>query len=611
MSPDEAALRVVELANTKIDFLQTIRLDRALQTLGSTIEPFLNRAPKLRLAVIGSSTLCHLLPSIHVGALRRGFCVETFEGHFGMYRQELADTGSDLYRFNPDVVLIALDAHHVANGRYPNADESIASMQSLWRMARGKLNATVIQQTILPIFPLLLGNNESHHASSPATVVAEINSRLRPAAQEAGVHLLALDQLAVTHGIRALYDATLWYKSKQEVHPTAAPLWGDHVARILAALRGLSYKCLVLDLDNTVWGGIVGDDGLEGLLLGQGNAVGEAHVAFQEFALRLANRGIILGVCSKNEDANARAVFERHPEMILSLKDISCFVANWQDKATNLRHIARTLNIGLDALVFADDNPFERELIRQELPQVAVPELPDDPAYYAQVIADAGYFEALSLTREDLERTQQYNANAERERLCETVTDMASYLRGLQMQLTWSPFDGLGLGRVAQLVNKSNQFNLTTRRYTRDEIEAMMDKPDILTFQLRLFDRFGDNGMISVVILHFRPGGTSEIDTWLMSCRVLGRQVEEATLNVVTECAKSMGASRLRGIYRPTEKNGMVKEHYARLGFDLIESNEDGSSNWSLELANYEPKPTFIETVGATVDSAADLHRAY
>lgn len=608
---EQAASRLVQLANARLDFLQTAKLDRVVQQFGESLYPHLRRTPAIRLALIGSSTLTHLVPAIRVAALRRGFRVEVFEGHYGMYHQELADPGSDLYQFHPDVVLIALDAQHVAGSEGADAGNALSTIQSCWKLAKEQLGAAIIQQTVLPIFPPVLGNNEQEMPASSASVVEAINHRLRAAARAAGVHLLAVDTLAQLHGTHALFNSALWHRSKQEIHPTAGPLWGDHVGRLLAALRGLSFKCLVLDLDNTLWGGVVGDDGLEGILLGQGHAVGEAHIAFQRYASRLAARGVILAVCSKNDDANARAVFERHPEMVLRLNDIACFVANWQDKASNLRAIAKTLNIGLDSLVFADDNPFERNLIRQELPEVAVPELPEDPALYADALAQAGYFEALTLTSEDRERTLQYQANADRERLRENVTDMASYLRGLEMQLVWSPFDPVGLSRIAQLINKSNQFNLTTRRYTQDEIAEMMNNPRCLTLQLRLLDRFGDNGMISVIIGRIGDRQTLELDTWLMSCRVLGRQVEEATLNLIVEQARRRGLRRLAGFYLPTAKNSMVKEHYPRLGFALTDAAEDGSTIWSLDLDAWQPKSTYIATVEGTFDHRTDLRATH
>lgn len=611
MPAPEAARGLISLANSRIDFVQTIKLDRALRQFGSQLEPYLNRTRPVRLGLVGSSTLSHLVPAIRVAALRRGFSVEVCEGHFGTYHQDLADVDSELCRFKPDVVLIALDAHHLAAGDSRSCDVSISVIRSCWDLARNHLGATVIQQTVLPVFPHLLGNNEQEMSSSPANMVREINQTLRVSAAEAGVHLLAVDDMAQQFGSRALFDPALWHRSKQEIHPAAAPLWGDHVGRILAALRGLSFKCLVLDLDNTLWGGVVGDDGIDGILLGQGNAVGEAHIAFQRYAAQLASRGIILAVCSKNEDATARAVFERHPEMVLRMKNIACFVANWQDKAENLRQIARTLNIGIDALVFADDSPFERNLIRQELPEVAVPELPEDPALFADSVAAAGYFEGLAITGEDQERNRQYQANAERDRLREGVTDMAAYLRSLEMQLIWTPFDSIGLSRIVQLINKSNQFNLTTRRYSQEQVAAMMADRQWVTFQLRLIDRFGDNGMISVLIGRIAGDRTLELDTWLMSCRVLGRQVEEATLNLIVQHAAAGGLERIVGFYVPTAKNGMVKEHFARLGFALTQTAEDGSTIWSLNVASYEPKTTFIDTQKGTVDQRTDLHPAH
>ena len=593
-SQSEAATELIRLANSQLDFIETAKLDRFLQKLSDVLRPNVNRARPVRLALIGSSTLAHLVPAIRVAALRRGLWVDVFEGHYGMYHQELADSTSDLYMFNPDVVLLALDAHHLTAGDSPSTEAALSLIQSCWQMIKGHLRATVIQQTILPVMPNAFGNNEHQFTSSPASVISEINAQLRPLAQSEGIHLLAVDVLTEAFGINAMFDPVLWYRSKQEIHPSASVVWGDQVGRLLAALRGLSYKCLVLDLDNTVWGGVIGDDGIEGIKLGQGSAVGESYVAFQRFVAKLASRGIILAVCSKNTDSVARAAFENHPDMILRLKDIACFMANWEDKATNLRRIAETLNIGLDSLVFVDDNPFERNLIRQELPMVAVPELPDDPALYAYAVSDGGYFEGLTLTGEDLERGKQYQANAEREQLRGGVTDMASYLRGLDMELNWGSFDQIGLSRVVQLINKSNQYNLTSRRYTEEEVSEMMADPDVLTFQFRLVDRFGDNGMISVVIGRVLDSSTLDLNTWLMSCRVLGRQVQEAALDVIVERAKARGLRRLLGSYLPSAKNGMVREHYKDLGFAFKDSAEDGSSVWMLDLTTYEPKSTFI-----------------
>ena len=350
----------------------------------------------------------------------------------------------------------------------------------------------------------------------------------------------------------------------------------------------------MLDLDNTVWGGVIGDDGLEGIAIGQGSALGEAYTAFQEYARELSRRGVILAVCSKNDEANALEPFERHPEMVLKRSDIACFVANWSNKADNIRQIAQELNIGLDSLCFIDDNPFERNLVRQELPMVAVPEVSDDPTGYPVALADAGYFEGLAVTDEDRERTSQYQGNKARDALKAAVTDLPSYLRGLEMQLVWKRFDKIGQQRIVQLINKSNQFNLTTKRYTDEDIVAVMADPDAFGLQLRLTDRFGDNGIIAIIVGRLLANKDLYIDTWLMSCRVLGRQVEPTTLNLIAQEAAKLGARRLVGEYIPTKKNAMVKEHYARLGFTVMETDEAGGNRNILDLAAFTPAETFI-----------------
>jgi FkbH-like protein len=410
-----------------------------------------------------------------------------------------------------------------------------------------------------------------------------------------GVDLLALDDRAAMDGLRAWHDAGLWHRSKQEVTLTAAPMYGELVARIIAARQGLSKKCLVLDLDNTLWGGVIGDDGMDGIVLGQGSPLGEAFLALQDYAREQARRGVILAVCSKNDEVNAVEPFEHHPDMLLKRMDIASFMANWQDKASNLRAIAQSLSIGLDAMVFVDDNPAERALIRQELPMVAVPEIPGDPAWVVPCLADAGYFEGLAVTKEDRERSGQYQGNIKREILRGASTDMASYLRGLQMTLLHRPFDRTGLQRTVQLINKTNQFNLTTRRYTEDDVLAVMGDPGCFGLQMRLLDTFGDNGIIAIVIGRSQPqAGDLLIDTWLMSCRVLGRQVEQAILNLVAAQAIGMGARRLIGEYRPTKKNGMVRDHYTRLGFQPLETQPEGGSLSVRNLAGFVPSETFI-----------------
>ncbi|HEX3992360.1 MAG TPA: HAD-IIIC family phosphatase, partial [Acetobacteraceae bacterium] len=582
------------LARVRIDALETRSLDRKRQHLVTNL-PEEMVAPPIRLAVLASSTVDHLLPAIRVAGMRRDLWIETFTPDYGQHTRALIDPASPLYAFRPTAVLFAFDSRHLLAGIEPGDDAAEVearitrigeNLATQWTRARQAFRCQVIQQTLLPVFDPLFGSNEHRLPGSPYWAIQQLNATLRRFADTESVDILALDAIVATDGLAAWHDPALWHRAKQEVHPSAAPGYGDRVVRLLAAALGRSSKALVLDLDNTLWGGVIGDDGLEGIKLGQGSALGEAFVAFQRYAHDLSRRGIILAVCSKNEMANAIEPFEKHPEMVLKRSDIACFVANWTDKAANIRDIATQLNIGLDSLVFADDNPAERAIVRRELPMVAVPELPEDPTLWPATLAAAGYFESLRLTKEDLERSGQYQANLQRSNLLASATDIEGYLRSLEMRAIWSRFDRVGQARIVQLINKTNQFNLTTRRVTDEEVAALIEDERALTLQIRLIDSFGDNGIIAIVIGLFQPGTQDiRIDTWLMSCRVLGRRMEETTLNLIVQQARALGCKRLIGVYRPTAKNAMVRDHYPRLGFSATGTpHGDGDAEFVLPL---------------------------
>ena len=592
---------LVALAKHDLDFVQTNTLDQILSKhYGAGAAP--PSVKSLRVAILGSSTVTQLHAGLRVAGLRRGLHVLTYEAEYGQYRHELLDVDSALHRFRPHVVVFVLDAHHLTQGLRPGLDQTqaavvleqvLASIRECWALAKEAFDCNIIQQTAMPIWHDLLGSNEHRLSGSRAHFVDQLNFQLQAAADAGGAHLVAVDRRVRQHGLDAWHDVALWHRSKQEIKSSAAPCYGELVARVLGAQLGLSSKCLVLDLDNTIWGGVIGDDGLEGIVLGQGSALGEAFLSLQSYAVELSERGVILSVCSKNDEHIALDAFERHPDMILPRKQVASFVANWDDKATNLRRIAAELNIGLDSLVLVDDNPFERSLVRQELPMVAVPELPEDPALVSRCIADAGYFESLAITPEDRGRTQQYFNNRERSELQSGATDMESYLRSLEMRLQWRNFDKINLQRTVQLINKTNQFNLTTKRYSEDEILAVMEDPEAFGINLRLLDRFGDNGIISIVIGK-RLADAILLDTWLMSCRVLGRQVEQATLNVVISEARRLGVRRIIGEYHPTAKNRMVKDLYPKLGFNPLTEEVADHDKYALTLDGFVPIETHI-----------------
>jgi FkbH-like protein len=354
-----------------------------------------------------------------------------------------------------------------------------------------------------------------------------------------------------------------------------------------------------LDLDNTLWGGVVGDVGMTGIVLGEGSAEGEAYLALQRYAKMLKDRGVILAVCSKNDEALAEATFRDHPEMHLTRADIAAFLANWNDKVDNLKEIAARLNIGLDSLVFVDDNPAERARVRDALPMVAVPDLPDDPALYVRGIADAGYFEAVSFTAEDLARGEQYVGNAARDALRGESQSIEEFLRGLEMSVSYGPIGPVDLARASQLVNKTNQFNTTTRRYSADEVARFAAGPENITLQFRLTDRFGDNGLVSVMML--RKGDDPdvlEIDTWVMSCRVFGRRLENEAMSIAVEAARVRGIRVLRAEYIPTERNGVVSGLFESLGFAPAGGGTGGPTRWTLDIGAYVAAPTFMRRRG-------------
>ncbi|MDJ0947533.1 MAG: HAD-IIIC family phosphatase [Alphaproteobacteria bacterium] len=603
-SSSDLVAGLVNLANRRLDFLQTTRLDRIFQKRLAEIEQSDAAPARIKLALLASGTVDHLLPAIRVAGLRRRLSVECYVAPYGQYAQELLNPASELHGFAPDAVLMSVDVAAAVPQLPLELDRGqveaeiatrIAELRELWRLAREDLRAIVIQQTVLNRALPIFGQFESRVPAASGALVRRFNLALTEAAAADNALLLDLDWCAGQIGINRLGDEMLWHHAKQEVSPAMAPLVGDLLGRQLAAIRGLSQKCLVLDLDNTLWGGVLGDDGLEGIVLGQGSALGEAYLAFQRYAKRLSERGIVLAVSSKNDARTVEEAFQRHPEMALGLSDFAAMEVNWEDKPSALQRIAESLNLGLNALVFFDDNPAERTLMRETLPDVAVPEVPDSPEHYARCLADAGYFEAVSFTADDQRRTQQYVANRERKKLEAKATDMKGFLSGLDMEARIGPFSQLDLARITQLINKTNQFNLTTRRYNETETEAMTTDPSVATVCTRLKDRFGDNGIISVAIARLDESADEpvmEIDSWLMSCRVLGRKVENVVLDELVRQARDRGAVALRGEYIPTARNELVRQHYAELGFAPLTTPEqsNGHSRWVMQLDDYRPQ---------------------
>jgi FkbH-like protein len=564
----------------------------------------------IRMSILSNATTDLVIPAVVGSAPRHAVWIDAVGAPFGSFVNEAFDPQSETHRRDNDVVVLALDHRAfdfapclgdaaLATERVDQAVQTVAQLAHAFLSAN---NAVVVAQTLAAPATTLFGNLDSQLPGTLQWMIERFNERIR-AGQVPGVALFDVAKLAASVGLDQWHDPVQWNIGKFPFGHDCAPLYADGLCRIVMAAKGKAKKCLVLDLDNTLWGGVIGDDGMTGIVLGQGSPVGEAFVAIQRTALALRERGIVLAVSSKNDEAVARQVFREHPDMLLREEHIAVFQANWKDKASNLRAIADTLNIDASALVFLDDNPAERQQVRQELPEVGVPELPPAPEYYPTMLLAAGYFESLQFTAEDRVRAAQYQENAARTVALGAASNMGAYLESLNMIAHVARFDDTGRARITQLINKTNQFNLTTQRYSEADIAAFEADPDILGLQVRLQDRFGDNGMISVVICK-RDGDSWLIDTWLMSCRVLNRRLEEQILNILYACARERGIRRLIGVYRPSAKNGMVKEHYHKLGFAPVGENDEAAT-WSLGLDTYVPRPVPITvTTGAGLDAA-------
>lgn len=601
------------LAMCSLDLNQLTKLSKAIGkalSAGTSLEPLV----PFRLAVLSNSTIDMIVPALVASSARHGVALEVIQPSYDQVAQEALTPDSKVNSSKPDAVLLALD-YRALPLKYSLGDPEASSatvegvlgyLQALRNGIKANSNALCIFQTFVPPPELLFGSLDRALPGTFRSLIGEINRSLTAFVLSCGDVLLDVAGLAETVGLAEWHNTQLWNMAKFPFSDQLVPLYSDHVARTVAAIRGKSGKVLILDLDNTLWGGVIGDDGLEGIQVAQGDARGEAHLAVQRLALDLRRRGIVLAVSSKNDNDIARTPFLKHPEMLLKLDHIAVFQANWNDKATNIQAIAEELSLGLDSMVFLDDNPAERGLVRKLLPQVSVPELPDDPAWYARTLSAGGYFEAVAFAAEDLGRAGFYQDNAKRASLQKQVGGVDAYLASLDMTITFEPFDATGRARIVQLINKSNQYNLTTRRYTDPEVTEAENDPSVFTLQVRLADIFGDNGMISVVICRRDQISVWEIDTWLMSCRVLGRKVEYMVLREILVHARAGGIHKLHGTYHPTERNKLVEDHYAKLGFTKVGEEESGLTRWELLVDGANPEAAPMQIISRSFESVSE-----
>lgn len=553
--------------------------------------------PQYSLAVLGDCATQHLATALRGYGVSVGIRLNVFDADYDQIDAQVMAPDSELYRFAPQGVLLQMCTEKLQEAFYDRppearasfAEDTYARIRQIWSRIGSRIPATVLQCNFPLIDDGVFGQFGNKTEQSFLFQQRKLNYLLMQGCQEAkNTFLIDLDALQTALGRSTFADPKLYYVAKMPISLAALPAAAKLVVDVVRSLQGTVKKCLVLDLDNTLWGGVIGDDGLSGIQIGE-LGTGHAFSDFQKWLKELKNRGILLTVCSKNNEDTAKEPFEKHPEMVLRLEDFSMFVANWEDKARNIRTIQQSLNIGMDSMVFLDDNPFERELVRTMIPEITVPELPEDPALYLQYLRGLDLFETASYSREDAGRTEQYREKAQRAAFEASFQSYDDYLEALQMRASAAAFDPFHYPRIAQLTQRSNQFNLRTVRYTEAEIEALAQDDSRIGLYFTLKDKFGDHGLISVVVLEKQPEDTLFISEWLMSCRVLKRGMEEFIVDKILSVAAQQGFRRVVGEYIPTPKNAMVKDLYEQLGFARLENGR-----FQAEVSGFPYHKTFI-----------------
>lgn len=562
---------------------------------------------ELRVGVLGGTTTDEVVNLLELLLLSDGFRPVFHKSEYGRFYEDAVHDPHALIEFKPNLVYLHTSCLNVQNPPPINCTEAdlpryveaeMARYREIWDSLERNVGCQIIQNNFELAPHAILGNMDAVASGGLSRFLMELNLAFaKEAARRPKLLLQDVNGLSARVGLRHWFDWDRYFSYKILLTAEANLELARSLNSLIRALYGKSRKVLVLDLDNTLWGGVIGDDGVDRIQIGRETPVAEAYTAFQEYCLSLRNRGVLLAVCSKNTESVARTGFE-HPSSILRLEHISCFKANWDPKHENIHAIAKELNLGVDSFVFVDDNPAEREIVRGQVPAVAVPEVGNQVSQFAAIIDAGRYFEPVSLSREDLERAALYANNSQRAAQQNKFANYGEYLDSLEMVAEIDTFKPIYLDRIAQLTNKTNQFNLTTRRYSLADMESVASNPDYIGLYGKLLDRFGDNGLISIV-LGRKQGKALHMDLWLMSCRVLKRDMEVAMLDALVSRAKDRGLTTIYGYYLPTSKNGMVAEFYPTLGFQPCTSAPTdlppGATAWQLDLNAYTERNTHIK----------------
>lgn len=562
---------------------------------------------KKRIAVLGGSTTHDIIRMLELFLLNYGIEPEFYESEYAQYWQDAMFDNEELVQFHPDLIYIHTTGRNITF--FPDMEDSLQGIEdkleaqmnhfrAMWEKLENTYHCPVIQNNFEFPFYRILGNRDGYDPHGKTAFIQRLNMEFaRYAAQHEHFYIYDIQYESAAFGLDRWTDPSYWHMYKYAMSMQAIPDFAFHLSHIIKAVFGKNKKAFVLDLDNTLWGGIVGDDGPENLEIGQETSMGQVYQEFQGYLKEHKKIGVLLNVDSKNEEENALAGL-KHPEGILKPEDFIVIKANWLPKSQNLTEIASELNIGRDALVFVDDNPAEREIIRQHVPETAVPEMTDgdqvNPDQFIRILDKNAYFEVVTLSEDDKHRNEMYKANAMRKEQEESFGNYSDFLKSLEMEAVIRGFEPVYYSRIAQLTNKSNQFNLTTKRMTQAEVEQMAQDPGYITLYGKLKDKFGDNGVVSLVIGK-KNGDTLELILWLMSCRVLKRDMEQAMLDTLVWRSRESGIRKLHGYYYKTAKNAMVKDFYGTMGFQKL-SEKDGDSEWEYVIPEtYENKNLVID----------------
>jgi FkbH-like protein len=553
--------------------------------------------PKIKVALLGDSATQFLATAICGLGVENNINIDLFEADYNQIEMQVMDKSSELYQFEPDYTIVFQSTHKLlskyskllTNEQATLADERLYFIQFL----SNSVSSKIIYLNYPEIDDMIFGSYANKVESSFIYQLRKLNYRLMDLSQKnSNLFICDIASLQNKYGRDMMFSPSVYVSTEMVLSIDILPYVADRILDIINTIKGSLKKCVILDLDNTLWGGIIGDDGIEGIQLGHGLGIGKAFSEFQYWIKKLKNRGIILAVCSKNNEDTAKEPFIKHPDMVLKLDDIAVFKANWDNKADNIRQIQSILNIGVDSMVFLDDNPVERSIVRENIPDICVPELPEDAGEYLEYLYSLNLFETASYNTADKDRTKQYQVEAERESSKKLFTDEAGFLKSLEMIAEIETFTSFNIPRVAQLSQRSNQFNLRTIRYTEDDIQKIASDDKYKHFCFSLKDKFGDNGLICVIILEKQNSEDLFINTWFMSCRVLKRGMENFTLNTIVQYARENRFKKVIGEYIPTLKNKLVAEHYQNLGLTPIEHNK--KQLFELSIDDFKEKECYI-----------------